>query len=385
MKKRLTLILTTLVVLFGCSSPKGRLQVTRTVFADAWPLTIEEGTLTCAQGDAIVLIAGKRRYAVNGIARSTHQGEDIGPIWDLPILPGVKTEITPLLDVGIGLCESMKNGLPTPAIPPPSDAKQRRVHGGHADLPNEVLKRISSAYIVGTDFFGHPDKLCTLLDGVGFVSNGAALKYNWGCDSDLYDIPLGPTDLSFRAPTVMEYQVLGYQQRAEQIILQLSLNDLSHKQVATQRYLKTAQTIFSGLGVPFPAGLLAAIERDDNFRSEQPYGNVYLWVKKTVSPDARDRGREIAFFELELRDRRAEASAKVAYRDVFASCLQETIQYYPVPLEELTGDGIPWFSSEGKAVFDVYWGKKPFLCTVTTNGQIEVEESGVIDPDRHKY
>ena len=86
-----------LLLFFGCSPPKGQLHVTRAAFGEAWPLTIEEGTLTCNQGDAIVLIAGKRRYAVNGIARSTHQGEDIRPIWrDIPLLPGTKVYIGPL-------------------------------------------------------------------------------------------------------------------------------------------------------------------------------------------------------------------------------------------------------------------------------------------------
>jgi hypothetical protein len=183
----------------------------------------------------------------------------------------------------------------------------------------------------------------------------------------------------------MNYRVEGYQRRAEHISLDLSLIDISHRQAAKQRYLRTAQSLFTGLGAPLPAGLPTAIETEHEFRSEQTYGNVYLWVKKTVGLNEPHRGRELTFIDLELRDRRAEVTAKATYKDIFSSCLQETTRYYPVSPEELSGDGVPIFYSEGSALFNVDWGKRQFSCWVKSNGQTEIDEPRVFDPDRHKY
>src|ERR1035438_1134372 len=125
----------------------------------------------------------------------------------------------------------MKNGLPATAILPPNDAKQRRIHGGHVELPSDVLNRVNSTYMQGSGFFGHPDRLCSLLTSMGFKSNGwnTNAPPRADCDTDTYEIGSGQAGLPSLDPSLMNYRVEGYQRRAEHISLDLSLIDISHR------------------------------------------------------------------------------------------------------------------------------------------------------------
>jgi len=83
-------------------------KVSRADFGEAWPLTIEEGTLACVPGNRIVLFANGQVYAVNGLARGNmaQRGwRDIQEIWaDAPGDLGLKKDIGPLIERGLTLC-----------------------------------------------------------------------------------------------------------------------------------------------------------------------------------------------------------------------------------------------------------------------------------------
>ena|SRR5437660_8134727 len=78
-------------------------QVTRADFGDAWPLTVDGGTLACEGAGAVTFTVGGTTYAVNGMASGNGQWPDIDPIWakgsDTP-----KKDIGPLIDRGLQLC-----------------------------------------------------------------------------------------------------------------------------------------------------------------------------------------------------------------------------------------------------------------------------------------
>lgn len=81
--------------------------VSKASFGDAWPLTVEEGTLMCLNGVSVVFEAPSGvRYAVNGTAMSLTDYPDIDQIWaadETGIAP--KKNIGPLLDRGLELCQ----------------------------------------------------------------------------------------------------------------------------------------------------------------------------------------------------------------------------------------------------------------------------------------
>ena len=69
-------------------------KVNKTMFGDAWPLVVSEGTLTCDRGKAITFMANRKTYAVNGTARANAKDMrwlDVKEIWaDDPQFPGLK-------------------------------------------------------------------------------------------------------------------------------------------------------------------------------------------------------------------------------------------------------------------------------------------------------
>lgn len=87
-------------------------SVNRATFAPGpWPLTVEQGTLACYRGKAIILTTGPHTYAVNGTAQDMGRGlgyswQRINPIWrDNPEIPGTKIPITALIQAGQKLCK----------------------------------------------------------------------------------------------------------------------------------------------------------------------------------------------------------------------------------------------------------------------------------------
>lgn len=98
------LLALTLSLACGSGAPVGA-PVSQAEFGDAWPLTIDRGTLRCEPPGAVVFQASDGSdYGVNGIALSQGYPE-IDPIWaddPDPLVP--KKSIGPLLDRGLALC-----------------------------------------------------------------------------------------------------------------------------------------------------------------------------------------------------------------------------------------------------------------------------------------
>lgn len=80
--------------------------ITRADFGADWPLTVDEGVLTCEGAGAVYFTGEGTRYAVNGLARTQKDAPDIDPIWaDDPSVEGLKKDIGPLIDRGLELCD----------------------------------------------------------------------------------------------------------------------------------------------------------------------------------------------------------------------------------------------------------------------------------------
>ena len=99
----LLFVLATAAALTGCGSD-GR-DVSRSGFeADGktWPLTVDEATLSC-DGMAVFAEVDGKRYAVNGTAKA--RAAILNPIWaDDPNMPGLKIDMSDLIDEGLALC-----------------------------------------------------------------------------------------------------------------------------------------------------------------------------------------------------------------------------------------------------------------------------------------
>lgn len=78
--------------------------VSRATLGDEWPLTIEQGILSCIMpGRAIILIADGGTYAVNAPAR---EGTNRLPSWrDVLDIREGKKSLSPLIDEGLALCK----------------------------------------------------------------------------------------------------------------------------------------------------------------------------------------------------------------------------------------------------------------------------------------
>lgn len=105
----------------------GQKQVSKEMFGDDWPLTVDSGVLKCVSGSAVIFISAGKSYGINGFAKSLGY-QDIEPIWKedksflemvkvvaksegitqdeaLEIMGGLpKINIGPLIDAGLELC-----------------------------------------------------------------------------------------------------------------------------------------------------------------------------------------------------------------------------------------------------------------------------------------
>lgn len=92
-----------------------RQVVSRAEFGEAWPLTVDGGTLRCKFPDAdrpqlhaLLIEVGADTYALNGVAK-THAARngwrDVKEVWrDSPHIPGTKVPVSPLLERAAVLC-----------------------------------------------------------------------------------------------------------------------------------------------------------------------------------------------------------------------------------------------------------------------------------------
>lgn len=91
------------------AAPRPKGEVTATDYGDAWPFTVDSGTIRCID-DSVVFVTSGTIYAVNGFARTRMEAEgwtDIteSDIWAAnPEIPGTKINIGPIIDDGLALC-----------------------------------------------------------------------------------------------------------------------------------------------------------------------------------------------------------------------------------------------------------------------------------------
>lgn len=81
--------------------------VSRETMGDDWPLSIDEGILTCTDKREVILIASSGTYAVNGTARTVMEARRWKDIRDITLpgaVEGLTKDVGPLLDVGLALC-----------------------------------------------------------------------------------------------------------------------------------------------------------------------------------------------------------------------------------------------------------------------------------------
>jgi hypothetical protein len=192
----------------------------------------------------------------------------------------------------------------------------------------------------------------------------------------------------------LEYVVEGYQHRAERVSLRLSIWNEARKGAAKRRYTKAVGGLFAGLRIRIPSGLLAALDAEVEFKSEQDYGKVSLAVVKNARPrdPARDDTAYRGSFDLEIRDSIADQSARARHRELFAACKTEVIKHYPAPSHDVGGEGLPTFY-DASVIFDVDWRNRllpgqgtklyvsPVLCTVYRDGRFELFASGIFRPN----
>ena len=92
------------VLATGCGGGNDTLDVSRDDYGDAWPLTVDGGTLSCDSSQVVFTDPDGNDYGVNGAAVSAGHPE-IDPIWaDNPDIDGAKVVITPLVNDGLDLC-----------------------------------------------------------------------------------------------------------------------------------------------------------------------------------------------------------------------------------------------------------------------------------------
>jgi hypothetical protein len=88
----------------AATRPRG--YVSRAEFGAPWPLTVEDGVLSCVNGSAVIFAHGGMTYAVNGRAKGLKRYASIEPIWqtlDSPLSP-MRVNIGPLIERGLTLC-----------------------------------------------------------------------------------------------------------------------------------------------------------------------------------------------------------------------------------------------------------------------------------------
>lgn len=78
--------------------------ISREMLGDEWPFTVDSGVVAC-DGDGVTFTADGITYAVNGTARGRGMGIDVQAIWaDDPSPPGLKKDISPVINRGLELC-----------------------------------------------------------------------------------------------------------------------------------------------------------------------------------------------------------------------------------------------------------------------------------------
>jgi uncharacterized protein DUF2511 len=84
------------------AAPKG--YVSHAEMGDAWPLTVEDGTIICS-GTAILLRTNRGLFAVNGAARAQRKWKDIRDITKPdPQVSGLIMSVQPIIDRGLSVC-----------------------------------------------------------------------------------------------------------------------------------------------------------------------------------------------------------------------------------------------------------------------------------------
>lgn len=85
------------------AAPRG--YVSHAMLGDAWPLTVEDGTIICS-GAAILLRTNRGLFAVNGTARGQHKWKDIRDITRPdPNTSGLIMSVQPIIDRGLDYCK----------------------------------------------------------------------------------------------------------------------------------------------------------------------------------------------------------------------------------------------------------------------------------------
>lgn len=82
-------------------------EVSAASWGEGWPLTVERGRLELRNGRNVVFIAGRREYAVNGLAAQDKRYRPINEIWaddpDAPLGLEFKLSLRKMIEVGLGL------------------------------------------------------------------------------------------------------------------------------------------------------------------------------------------------------------------------------------------------------------------------------------------
>lgn len=87
----------------GLNRPAGLVE--RETWPGRWPFTVDSATLLCQNG-RVTVVAGDQMYALNGTAKGAKLWPPFDVIWlDDPKFPGMKVNIGPMLDYGLGLCD----------------------------------------------------------------------------------------------------------------------------------------------------------------------------------------------------------------------------------------------------------------------------------------
>lgn len=96
------------VLLFSASAFAATLEVSQSEMKDAWPFTVDRGTLRC-MGGLVTFEANGKTYGVNGSAKTKGRVMgwiDVVEIWrSNPSIPGTKISISPVITKGLELCK----------------------------------------------------------------------------------------------------------------------------------------------------------------------------------------------------------------------------------------------------------------------------------------
>jgi hypothetical protein len=77
--------------------------LSRSDLGNDWPLTVDEGVVSCEGGGEVYFTADGTTYAVNGLAQGNSDLLDIDAIW-ADASGGLKKNMGPIIDAGLELC-----------------------------------------------------------------------------------------------------------------------------------------------------------------------------------------------------------------------------------------------------------------------------------------